>query len=138
MQLELRMRPMCVVEQAEIGDDDRVNALPGGEVHGARPARPARGLRVGVQRQQQLAAARVRVGEAGGEGRLVEVQAGEISRVGFIAQAEIDPVGAVIDCGFECRQAAGGTDEFHNRGCAPQALAPAIIAEPRSLGTAPQ
>jgi hypothetical protein len=44
----------------------------------------------------------------------VEIEAGEVARVGVVAVAEVDRVGAVVDCRLECRQAAGGTNQFGN------------------------
>jgi hypothetical protein len=46
-----------------------------------------------------LRAARVRVGNAGLDGGLVEVQAGEVARVGGVAQAQVDAVGAAVNGG---------------------------------------
>jgi hypothetical protein len=45
---------------------------------------------------------------------VVEIEAGEIARVGVVAVAEIDRVGAVVDCRLERRQAAGGTNQLGN------------------------
>ena len=45
-------------------------------------------------------------------GFVVEVQAGEIARVGVVLVAEIDGIGTVIDRRLEGRQAACGADEF--------------------------
>ena len=47
-------------------------------------------------------------------GLAVEIQAGEITRVGVVFVAEIDRVRTVVDGRLQCRKAAGGTDEFGN------------------------
>jgi hypothetical protein len=47
---------------------------------------------------------------------VIEIQAGEIARVGVVAVAEIDRVGAVVDRRLERRQAAGGTNQLGNCG----------------------
>ncbi|MEZ5608280.1 MAG: hypothetical protein R3E52_14475 [Burkholderiaceae bacterium] len=52
------------------------------------------------------------VGNAALYGGLVEVQAGKVARVGGVAQAQVDAVGAMVDGGLERRQAAGGADQF--------------------------
>jgi hypothetical protein len=54
----------------------------------------------------------VGVGDAGLDGGFVEVQAGKVARVGGVAQAQVDAVGAVVDGGLERRQAAGRADQF--------------------------
>ena len=43
----------------------------------------------------------------------IEIEAGEVARVGAVAKADVDRVGAVIDGGLQRRQAAGRADEFH-------------------------
>jgi hypothetical protein len=54
----------------------------------------------------------VGVADAFGHGLRVEVEAGEIARVGVVLEAEIDGVGTVIDGCLERRQAAGRADEI--------------------------
>ncbi len=48
------MRAVRVVEQSQVGDDDRIDAVLRGAVDGARPAAPGSGLRIGVEREQHL------------------------------------------------------------------------------------
>ena len=101
-----------VAHQPGVGEDDRVDAERGRSVDGARPARVLAGLRVGVDREQHLRAARMRVAHAlAGLGR-VEVEPREVARVGVVAQADVDAVGAVVDGGLERRQCTGGTHEL--------------------------
>jgi hypothetical protein len=54
----------------------------------------------------------VGVADAFGEALVVEVEPGEVARVGIVAKAEINVVGAVIDGRLERRQAAGRTNEL--------------------------
>ena len=112
VQAQLRVGLRGVGHQPGVGEDQRVQAELGGAVDGLGPARPVAGLRVGVEREQDLAFARVGVGDALAHLRRVEVEAAEVARVGGVLEAEVDAVGAVIDGGLERRKAAGGADEF--------------------------
>jgi hypothetical protein len=44
--------------------------------------------------------------------RIVEIQAGEVARVGVVLEAGVDAVGAVVDGGLEGGQGAGRTEEL--------------------------
>ena len=101
-----------VIEQADVGEDHRVDAEIGGTIDGAMPVGLAAGLREGVDRHQHVLAARVRVLDALDHRLLVEVEAGEVACVGVVLVAEIDGVGPVVDRRLERRQAAGRADEF--------------------------
>ena len=61
-------------------------------------------------------AALVRVGNAAGNGGLVEIQARKIAGVGGVAQAQVDAARAMVHGGFQGGQAAGGADEFERGG----------------------
>jgi hypothetical protein len=101
-----------VAHQPGVGEDHRVDIDCGSGVDGARPARVLARLGIGVDREQDLCAPRVRVAHAfAGLGR-IEVEAGKVARIGVVAQADVYAIGAVVDCGFERRQCAGGTDEL--------------------------
>jgi hypothetical protein len=106
------MGAMRVVHQAGIGEDHRIDAEGGGLVDRGRPARPVVGERKGIEGDQHLDAALVGVGDALLDAGVVEVEAGEVARVGGVAKAGIDAVGAVIDGDLQRREPAGGTDEF--------------------------
>ena len=101
-----------VIEQPDIGQDDRIDAEIGGAIDGPEPVRLAPGLRKGVDRHQHMLAARMGVTDTLDHGFLIEIQAGEIARVGVVLVAEIDGIGAVIDRRLERRETAGGADEF--------------------------
>ena len=59
-----------------------------------------------------MLAARVGVLDALDHRLLIEVEPGEIARVGVVLVAEIHRVSAIIDGSLEGGQAACGTDEF--------------------------
>ena len=101
-----------VVEKADVGEDNGIDAERGGAVDGLVPVGLAPRLREGVDRYQHVFAARVGVADAFDHRFLVEVEAGEIARVGVVTVAEIDRIGAIIDRGLERRQAAGRADQF--------------------------
>ena len=84
----------------------------GGLVDGRVPARHRPRLGIGVERHEDLDALRARVAQALGEALGIEIEAAEIARVGVVLEAEINRVGAVINCRFECGQAACRTDQF--------------------------
>ena len=102
----------CIRHQAGVGEDQRVQAEFGCAVDGLNPAWPVARLRVSVQGQQYLLAARMGVGDAVAHLRRIEVESGEVARVGGVLEAEIDTVGTVVDGSLEGRQAAGGADEL--------------------------
>jgi hypothetical protein len=78
----------------------------------------------------------VRVGEAGGERVAVEVQAREIARVGVVAQAEVYPVGAIVDGRSQGGQAARRTDQIQVKSFSRQSIdfrSPSSTAAPPQL-----
>src|SRR5690606_31659652 len=95
--------------------------------YGVRPARDRRVHRLapqadvadageGVDCDEHFRA--VAVGEAHPFGQFPgrEVQAGEVARVGLVAEAAIDGVGAGLDRRAQRRRGAGGADQFHTSG----------------------
>src|SRR5262249_589428 len=66
-------------------------------------------------RDEHLCAAPMRVGDAVAHLAAVEVQAGEIARIGLVAEAAIDRVRAGIDRGAQPGRRAGRTDELEWR-----------------------
>ncbi|MNT81667.1 hypothetical protein D3C72_2212850 [compost metagenome] len=56
------------------------------------------------------------VAHALGDGLLVEIEAGEIARIGGVAKTQVDGIGAIVDGRFQGRQAAGGADQFQRSG----------------------
>ena len=106
------MAPRGVVEHADVGEDHRVGAGGGGGVDRASPRAEVAGAREGVDRHQHPAAARVGVFDALGEFAVVEVEAGIVARVGAVAEAAIDAVGAGVDRRAQRRRGAGGADQF--------------------------
>lgn len=103
-----------IVEQADVGKDHCIHAQSGGTIDGALPVGHAAGLGEGVDRHQHLAAARLRVADAFAQGLVVEVEPGEIARVGVVPVAEVDRISAVVDCRLQGGQAAGWADELGN------------------------
>lgn len=92
-----------------------VDAVRGGAVERLAPQGAGAGLRIHVQREEDLKAVRMGVADGIGDGRFGKIQAGEVARIGRVAKAEVDAVGAVVDGGLPGRQAAGGTNEFERR-----------------------
>jgi hypothetical protein len=82
-----------------------------------RPVGEAPGLGIGVDGDEHLAPTLVGVADAFGDRLVVEVEAGEVARVGVVAKAEIDVVGAVIDRRLERREAACGTHQLRFDHC---------------------
>ena len=103
-----------VGHQDRIGQDHGIDAGAGagGAVDRALPGFPVARLWIGVQRQQHLVATLVRIGDAGAERGVGEVEAGEIARIGRVAKTQVDAVGAIVDRALECGQAAGRANEF--------------------------
>ena len=112
MQAQVRMALAGIGHQRRIGHNHRVHAQRRGGIDGAVPALHFAGLGKGVDRHQHMAAALAGVGDAGGGGFHIEIQAGEIARVGCVFQAEVNGVGTVIDGGFHCGEIAGGAHQL--------------------------
>ena len=72
------------------------------------------GLRIGVEGEKTRRPVAAGIAQTLRGLGLVEIQAGEVARVGVVAKAHVDRVGAVVDGGLERRQVAGGTDQLHS------------------------
>ena len=116
VQALLRVAPAGVVEESDIGQDDRVHAEVYRGIDRLVPVADTAGLREGVDRQQHLATFGMGVTDAVAHGLRIEIEAGEIACVGIVLEAEIHGVGAIVDGGLEGRQAAGRTDEVGQLG----------------------
>jgi hypothetical protein len=116
---QLRVGLGRVIEHRRVGDDYRIHAQLGGLVHRCRPVGEAPCLGIGVDGDEHLAPALVGVADAFGDRLVVEVEAGEVARVGVVAKAEIDVVGAVIDRRLERRKAARRTYQLRFGHCCP-------------------
>jgi len=134
MQPLLRIPLRCIVEHADVGDDQRVGAGCYGIVDAALPdverARP----REGVDGDQHLDAAPVSAGNACAHLVAAEVQAREVARIGLVAEAAIDRVGAGIDGDVERRRRARRTDQLHR----PLSARPAGGAAVAGLASTPR
>ena len=119
MQAQLRVLLAGVRHQPRVGHDDGIHAQRGGGVYGAVPGLYPVGLRVGIERQQHLAPALVRVGYARGNGGSVKVQTCKIAGVGGISETQIHAVCTVINRCFERGQATCRADKLGRRarGC---------------------
>lgn len=116
MKAQVRVVAARVGHHRDVGADQRVGAQAGGRIDRGEPWRGIVGAGVGVQRHQHLAAARMGVGHAFAQLRVIEVEAGEVARVGGVAQAEVDRVGAGVDRELQGTQGTGGADEFGRTG----------------------
>jgi hypothetical protein len=112
VQAQLRMLRPGVFHQAGVGEDDGIHAEIGRLVDGGGPAIPGGRLRIGVECNEHLRAAGMGVTNAFAQLGVVEIQPGEIARVGVVLEAGVDAVGAVVHGGFQRRQGAGRADEF--------------------------
>ncbi len=101
-----------VVKEADIGQDDGVDALVDSGIDRLFPITDPPDLGEGIDGEQDLTPLAVGVTDAFGHGFLVEIQAGEIARIGVVPEAEIDGIGTVIDGSLEGWQAASRTNEF--------------------------
>ncbi|MCY1375022.1 hypothetical protein D9M69_624020 [compost metagenome] len=113
MQSQLRVASCGVLHETGVGQDDGVHAQIHRLVHRLAPALRLSGLGVGVERHEHLAVACVCIGHTGGDGRVIKIQSGEVARVGGVAQAQVNAVGAVIHGGLERWQAACRADQVH-------------------------
>ena len=106
VQALLRMALAGIVEQPDVGQDNRVHTLVDRSINGLVPVGDATGLSKGIDRQQHFAALGMGIANAFGHGLLIEVQAGKITCIGIVLEAEVNSIGAVINGCLECRQAA--------------------------------
>ena len=90
-----------IAHQPGIGQDHRIHAEFRCTVDRTGPAAPGIRLRIGVEREQHAAATVVRVAQPLRRLRLIKVEAGKGARVGVVAKAHVDRVGAVVDGGLE-------------------------------------
>ncbi|PKL97411.1 MAG: hypothetical protein CVV17_12095, partial [Gammaproteobacteria bacterium HGW-Gammaproteobacteria-7] len=96
MPRQLRMGARGVIEHRHFGGDDGVGTQISGAIHGGLEHRQPRRIGIGIERDVQLAPALVRVIRALAQFGLVEVEAGEGTRVGLVAEPDIDRVGTGI------------------------------------------
>ena len=114
VQPQLRMALGRIAHQAGVGEDHRVYAEAGGAVDGALPALGCLPLRKGIDGEQHFRAGRVGIAQALARARGIEVEAGEIARVGLVLETHVDPVGAIVHRCLERGQVAGRADQFWN------------------------
>ncbi|MOA10124.1 hypothetical protein D3C78_1300000 [compost metagenome] len=125
MQGQLRVTLAGIRQDPGVGGDQRVHAMIGGTVHGALPALPALGLRVGVDRDIEFALVLTNVGDRCIELLVVHVQSGEMPGIGVIAKTDINGVGALAHRRFERRQVACRADQLHGESSSRSACGPA-------------
>ncbi|MNE20803.1 hypothetical protein D3C80_1139440 [compost metagenome] len=102
-----------IAEHTGVGGDQGIDAMVGGAVHRPLPAFPALGLRVGVDRDIELALMLTDMGDGGVELLVVHVQAGEVPGIGVIAKTDVDGIGALAHRRFERRQVPCRADQLH-------------------------
>src|SRR5690606_31826997 len=84
----------------------------GRPVHRFAPGLPGVRLGIGVQGQVDVSTPIMRVANAFGDRRGIEIQAGEITGVGSVAKAEIDAIRAIVDRRFKRGKTARGADQL--------------------------
>ena len=107
-----------------VGDDQHVGAERGGAVDRLPPGRGVARVGEGVHRHQHLAPARMGIADALAHLRVVEVQAGEVARVGGVLQAQVDGVGAGVHGHLQRAQRAGRADELRQAASGEERWAP--------------
>src|SRR5690554_751533 len=103
-----------VIKQAHIGQNNGIHTDGGRAVDGTLPVFPAIGLGVGVNGTKDTGASGVSILDAFGGSCFIEVQAGKLAGIGAVAKTEVDRVSTMVNSGPEGRQAASGTDKFHD------------------------
>ena len=96
----------------DVGGNQHIGAQRSGAVDRLPPGRRVAGIGEGVDGHQHLAPPRMRVANALADLRVVEVQAGEVARVGGVLQAEVDRVGPGVHRHLQRAQRAGRADEL--------------------------
>ena len=112
VQPQFGMDPVSVGHQPGVGKDQGIDAEFRRTVDRSRPVLPVCGLGIGVERQQYFAPAFMGIAHAFAHGFGVEVQAGEVARIGGVLEAQVDTVCAIVDRRLERRQAACRADQF--------------------------
>ena len=120
MQAQLRVLLGGIGHQTGIGHDDGINAALSRTINRTAPDLGTRRLRVGIECNKNLAPALVRVTDAIVDGRFVEVEPGEIARVGGVTKTEVNAVRAVVNGGFQRRQTSCRTNQLKGRGVRPR------------------
>ena len=95
MQIDVWIALGGIVEHAHVGEDDGVHAQIDRAIDGGGPAFPAIGLGIGVDGDEDLDLAVMGIVQTLADLFVAKVQAGEVTRVGVVAKAEIDGVGAI-------------------------------------------
>ena len=101
MQPQLRVALRRVVEHAHIGQDQGIHAQVGRPIHGVGPARPALGLGVGIDGDEDFDLTLAGIAQTLLDLLVAEVQSGEVTGIGVVAKADIDGVGAVVHGSLE-------------------------------------
>ena len=114
MQPLLGMGFVRVVDQRSVGENQRVGSGGHGVVDAALPQIDRTGAHKSVQRDQDLDAALMGVDDALAHLGAVEIEAGEIAGVGFVAEAAIDRMSAGIDGRAQAGRRSCRTDQLRN------------------------
>ena len=107
------MAPRGVGQHARVGRNQRVYAQFGGMVDRPLPARPAIGAGVSIDRDVQLATLLTDQLKAALQLFFIQIEAGEMARIGVITKAHIDGISALAHRRLEGGQAARRTDQLH-------------------------
>src|ERR1035437_4899561 len=112
MQPQVRMGARRVISYADVGNDGRVDAEPRRPVDRLAPQIKAARRRKGVDREQHLGVAGVRIGDRLSYFGNREIQSGKIARMCLVLQAAIDGVGSGIDGGAQRRRRPRRADQL--------------------------
>ena len=132
MQPQLRMPCGGIFHDAGVGDDHRVDFEFRCAIDCALRALPACKLRKRIEREKHLPFSLMRVAHAFARRSGVEIQPGKVARIGVVAKAHVNAVGAVIDGDFERGQATRRTHQIHDRDT------PKVMQAPRFAARAGQ
>ena len=114
VQPQVRIPFRHIGHNGEVGDNHRIRAKLCRRIHRGIPARHLPGLCERINRHQHIASARMGVGHALPRRLHVEIQTGEVTRIGRVFQPHVHRVCTVVHRRFQSGQVAGGTNQFGN------------------------
>jgi hypothetical protein len=110
---QIRMTAGGVVEHRHFCRDDGVGTEGGSTIHGGLPFLQSLAVRISIERQIDLPAVLVGVGDAATQVFLAEVEPGKGTGVGLVAEAGVDGIGTVVHGCHQGRKVTRGAYQLH-------------------------
>ena len=103
-----------ILQHADIRHNQRIDAQVRAHIHSMLPLGPVVGLGIGIDGDKHFLTVIAHISHRLFKADIVKIQAGKTTGIGFVVEADINRIGAIVDSRFDGRKISRRTHQFHH------------------------